>query len=333
MVLDEGIRPRDLYDRLRGIADGEPLIQVNHGREGELGGEASFFDALGLSFDEPLAYDPMKPMTQHPNSLLLAPNANGTRDIDFDAMELLNGPDYGSYLLLRNDWFSLLNQGFIKTATANSDTHIKSGLPGYPRNYILLDNMDGERDEATLVEQVRKQKVFGTTGPIIRLNINGEATIGDIISVKDGNIDLNIQVLAADWVPLDQVRVFVNGRETNVFKTNTQSEMVRFDRSIPLTLTADTWFVVETSASNPSGSPILEPQAGLYNIIAPGFVPLAFTNPIFIDADGNGRYDPPGIPSPESTPDFRVTTRTLILLALIAAFLVFRLFRHMRVQR
>jgi len=32
--------------------------------------------------------------------------------------------------------------------------------------------------------------------------------------------------------------------------------------------------------------------------IAPGFVPTAFANPIFIDVDGNGRFDAPGLPPP-----------------------------------
>ena len=28
---------------------------------------------------------------------------------------------------------------------------------------------------------------------------------------------------------------------------------------------------------------------------APGFVSAAFTNPVFVDVDGNGRFDPPGL--------------------------------------
>ncbi|UCD57318.1 MAG: CehA/McbA family metallohydrolase [Candidatus Hydrogenedentota bacterium] len=296
MIPDEGIRPRDLFDRLRQIADGESIIQVNHGRAGRIGAEASYFNALGLDFGNPLAYDPTRPLTDSPNNLLLVENSNGIRDIDFDAMELLNGSYYEAYLMLRADWFSLLNQGYIKTGTANSDTHVKGDLAGYPRNYIILRDPQAERaDNRILVEQIRRQKVFGTTGPIIEFNINGEATLGDTVTVKDGNVTLNIKVLAAHWIPLDEVRIFANGHRVGLFKTGAQSDVVRFERSIPLTLEKDTWFVVETASSGSAKSQIPEPPGGLYNVIAPEFVPIAFTNPIFVDVDGNGRYDPPGI--------------------------------------
>jgi hypothetical protein len=35
---------------------------------------------------------------------------------------------------------------------------------------------------------------------------------------------------------------------------------------------------------------------GLYTeVLAPGHVPVAFTNPVYIDVDGNGVFDPPGL--------------------------------------
>jgi len=298
MVYDEEMRPRDLFDKFRQIADGELVIQINHGRGGYVGGEGSYFNALGIEFDQPLGYDPNVPLTEHPNKLLLVSNSNGTRDIDFDAMELLNGPWFGSYLQLRADWFSLLNQGYVKTATANSDTHIKANLGGYPRNYILLKDPEAERaDKEELCEQIKAQKVFGTMGPIIRLDVDGKKTIGDTVAAENGKITLNMKVLAAQWVPLSEIRVFANGEVVASFEAGPQSEIVRLDKSVPLPFERDSWLVVEAStALDPeSGEPSL--PGGLYNIIAPKFAPLAFTNPIFVDVDGNGRFDPPGIPS------------------------------------
>jgi len=32
--------------------------------------------------------------------------------------------------------------------------------------------------------------------------------------------------------------------------------------------------------------------------LLPGGVPLAFANPIFVDADADGRWLPPGLPTP-----------------------------------
>ena len=36
----------------------------------------------------------------------------------------------------------------------------------------------------------------------------------------------------------------------------------------------------------------------VYSALAPGFAPFAFTNPIFVDADGDGQWTAPGLPSP-----------------------------------
>ena len=42
---------------------------------------------------------------------------------------------------------------------------------------------------------------------------------------------------------------------------------------------------------------ILTNMRGLYSdVIAPGFVPTAFTNPIYVEVDGNTRFDAPGLP-------------------------------------
>ena len=35
---------------------------------------------------------------------------------------------------------------------------------------------------------------------------------------------------------------------------------------------------------------------GLYTeVLAPGFLPVLFSNPVFVDVDGNGRFDAPGL--------------------------------------
>jgi hypothetical protein len=33
-----------------------------------------------------------------------------------------------------------------------------------------------------------------------------------------------------------------------------------------------------------------------YAALLPGFTPFAFSNPIFVDADGDGSWTPPGLP-------------------------------------
>ena len=49
-------------------------------------------------------------------------------------------------------------------------------------------------------------------------------------------------------------------------------------------------------------------------MVGRGFVPQAISNPIYVDADGNGRFDPPGFEPP---PDPAAASRRLILAALM----------------
>ena len=40
------------------------------------------------------------------------------------------------------------------------------------------------------------------------------------------------------------------------------------------------------------------PPAGDFAAVLPGFTPLAFSNPVFVDADEDGQWSPPGLPHP-----------------------------------
>ena len=49
-------------------------------------------------------------------------------------IELLNGPSLLRYRRVRDDWFALLRQGIVRTATANSDSHRAGEIAAAPRN-------------------------------------------------------------------------------------------------------------------------------------------------------------------------------------------------------
>jgi hypothetical protein len=110
-------------------------------------------------------------------------------------------------------------------------------------------------------------------------------------------VNLDIQVSAASWVPLDVIRIWANGEIAQDLKAGPQDNIVRMDTIVPVSLEKDSWLVVEATMTTDAESGEPSRPGGLYNIIAPRFAPLAFTNPIFIDVDGNGRFDPPGVSS------------------------------------
>ena len=59
--------------------------------------------------------------------------------------------------------------------------------------------------------------------------------------------------------------------------------------TVPLEFASDSFVTVEVQ-----GDPLGE-DAGRYRAVAPGFTPLAFSNPIFVDADGDGAWTAPGL--------------------------------------
>jgi hypothetical protein len=276
-VPNEGRRWRDVIADLNAIP-GERVIQLNHARtaEGELHARAYFSHLTAAG----APYDPSLPLTAAPNSELAQPDPKtGVRDIDFDAMELLNGARVGAYPALREDWFSLLRQGVVLTATANSDSHTLQNPVAAPRNFVSVRN-DGIAafDQAAFVKAIREGRSYGSTGPLLELTL-GEAGIGDRFRGREGL--LRLRVNAAPWVPVRQARVFLDGRlmRSEPIAAGGQLELpLRFER--------DGFVTVEVEGS----------ADATYSALLPKFAPFAFSNPIFVDADGDGSWTPPGLP-------------------------------------
>ena len=109
---------------------------------------------------------------------------------------------------MRRDWFSLLNQGYLNTATTNTDTHTLSPeLAGYPLSFVFLPPgvADGPRvDAADLARAVRAARLVGTDGPVPMLTVQsvaGNGNPGDLVSATSGEVEASVEVLT-DGTPL-----------------------------------------------------------------------------------------------------------------------------------
>jgi hypothetical protein len=276
-VPNEGRRWRQVIADLRAIP-GERVIQLNHARADDGGLHArTFFTHLGF-LGEP--YDPARPLTERPNSVLVEPDPKtGLRDIDFDAMELLNGKRMDAYPALREDWFSLLRQGIVLTGTANSDSHTHASFVAAPRNFVKVASDEiGAFDAQAFVRAVREGRCFGTTGPLLDVKL-GEAGIGDRFQGREGT--LRLEVRAAPWVPVREARVYLDGK-----LVRSRPVQVGAALEFPLRFERDGFVTVEVE-----GAP-----GEVYQALLPVFTPFAFSNPIFVDADGDGRWTAPGQP-------------------------------------
>jgi hypothetical protein len=274
-VANEGRRWRDVIADLRAIP-GERVIQLNHARfaDRELERRA-FLSHMGPA-EAP--YDPELPLETGANRVLIEPDpSTGIRDLDFDAMELLNGPYMESYWVLREDWFSFLRQGEKIVGTANSDSHFLSDPVATPRNYLSVanDTPAGFQAEA-FVAAVRAGRMYGTTGPIVSLSL-GDAGLGDTYAGKTGTLSGTVRT--APWISVRELQVFVSGE---VAETLAIEPGVPFETA--LTFEADAFVTTEVHGD-------VTPE---FEAVLPRFAPFAFTNPIWVDADGDGEWTAPG---------------------------------------
>jgi len=272
---------RQIITALRALPT-NPLIQINHPRKPYEGGgeldEGSFFTHLGT---EGKPFRPDRPLGAKPNRVLIEPDpASGLRALDFDAIELMNGPSRLGYRRTRADWLSLLLQGEIRTATANSDSHDPRKPVGLPRTYVRTGAGGiGTFDEADFIRALRHGYAIGSSGPWLAVDLAG-AGPGESVMAREGV--LRVRVEAAPWVPVSEVRIRVNGKL--VHREQTRSGTTH---ELPLRFEHDSFVFVEVE-----GEPT-DP----YTEIFPGFVPLAFANPVFVDADGDGAWSAPGLPA------------------------------------
>jgi hypothetical protein len=181
-----------------------------------------------------------------------------------------------------------LNLGRRAFPTGNSGSGDRAlAPPGLPRTYV--DLFDSRDDLSGIMDAIRAGRLFFTTGPIVRFRAAGGRPAGDLVQDSDGLVDIELRIEAATWVDVDRVRIFVNGSAL-------------LDRSLPgrkgprvadlresLAINGDSWLVAVASGSKPL-DPIYRGSKG-----EPIF-PVAVTSPIWVDFDGDGVFDPPGIP-------------------------------------
>jgi len=274
----EGRRLRDALAELR-ARERPPFVQINHPRPSpDYESDDTYFRHLGVAG---APFDPTKPLSTWPNSVLVERGpAHGVRDLDVEAVELMNAESLVRYRRIRADWFSLLLQGERIVATANSDSHRLGHVVGLPRTYVrMADDRVGAFDEADFVDALRQGRAYGSTGPLLTARL-AEAEVGELHAGSKGVLEVSVG--GADWIPVAEWRAYVNGELVH-------RAPIALDESasLPLAFARDAFVTVEVEG----------PAEGIYRDALPGFVPFAFSNPIFVDADGNGRYDPPGLPA------------------------------------
>ena len=187
------------------------------------------------------------------------------------------------------DWFAMLDRGHLVTATGNSDTHhLNYNLGGYPRNYVSVPNDDPQQLTAEdMAKGVKAHHSFLTTGPIVDFRV-GTTGIGDLAPAPNGKATADITVRAAPWISVSRVIVYVAGKEVKRWEIATEptdkNQVQRFHEAYDIDVKNDTYVLVRVEGDRP-----LAPVVGGGKDVV--VHPFALTNPIFLDTNGNGKYD------------------------------------------
>ncbi len=255
------------------------------------GGALDWNDLTAGEIYEAAKRDPAHPLTQlnHGRSGLLGQldyvgydRTTGKTErpfyTNFDALEVNLTQD------LLFDWYSLLNQGYTFTATGNSDTHrLKGSEVGQLRNYVHAGTDDPRSvSPKALVDALRAHRSTWTSGPFLTMEVDGRAQIGDSLTDTDGLVDVHVRVQAAPWIDVDFVEVIGNGLPLAHLPVPPSTSVTRLDTTVTVRVSEDTWLVA-TALGDTVAAPAQDEH------------PAAFTNPVWVDVDGNGRFDPPGL--------------------------------------
>ncbi|MCB9646858.1 MAG: CehA/McbA family metallohydrolase [Deltaproteobacteria bacterium] len=240
---------------------GQPFLQVNHPRATAIGG---YFSAMG--------YDRETGVASHQD---WSP--------DFDGIEVMNGCS-GSGVQAEEvkDWFSFLNQGRRVTGVGSTDNHrAEGGAMGLPLSYVHLgtDDPQAVSDDAFRAAFM-EGRVVVTCGPFLTAAL-GEADIGDVARVSGDLVTLDVYAAAPTWMDVDRLQVIVNGEVVKTLPLEAPVEgTVRFSGTVTASVAAgqDGWVVVSVDGDRNHG------------IWARGRPSFAFTNPIFLDGDGDGAW-------------------------------------------
>ncbi len=252
--------PAQIFSQVRADAPGA-LIQINHPRMGDIG----YFNQGELD--------------------LTTGAAKAGFSYEFDTVEVFNGFDLGNPGAVTRSlesWYGLLNAGWRFTAVGNSDSHKLTGqYAGYPRTYVRVDLKGAAPLHERVTQALKRGAAWVTNGPRLDVTLDG-AQIGDQVQLKPDS-KLHVEIQTASFISVSSVEIVLNGERFLEQKLAMPLRGKSLSLDFPLAPPRDSWVVVLVRGTEPLDAILPRVDAK----------PLAFSNPIFIDADGDGSFSAP----------------------------------------
>jgi len=183
-----------------------------------------------------------------------------------------------------HEWFELLNVGHRYTAVGNSDTHrVVFQWAGWPRTYVRVPDQDLTHvNPLDVARALTSGHALVSCGIFVLPLANGSAGPGD--SVQGQRVSLAISLRAPAWIDVSRVEIFANGAKVEERHRDAPLHKSSWNLEVDLQFKADTWIVVVAHGDK------------FMNDALPGkwIKPFGFSNPIYVDADGDGVFVTPG---------------------------------------
>ena len=246
-------------------------------------------------------------------------NLRGDFEFTFDGVELVNsGATRTDWMEPIRAWFALLNRGYRIVGIGSSDSHdVSRFIVGQGRTYIRVDDSNpGNVDIQKACDALKEGRAVVSLGLFPQLRISDapdaldapQLTTGVLTSASSGIGEIHtgssrfFEVTASvdfpRWMNPEgrtTATLFANGRPMLVFPFELAKKArqpfafkARF-----LKPKADAWYVLV--ADMPGVTNAYWSIARPYQPSSPEWNPamIGVTNPIWLDADGDGRFTPP----------------------------------------
>lgn len=213
-----------------------------------------------------------------------------------DAMEVVTSAAMQSDIhLLFHDWFALLNRGHRIAAVASSDSHdVSRYILGQGRTYAAAKDENPSRPDLDEVWRSYQQgRLLASLGLMATMQVNGRFSTGDLATGLGDEIEVEVVVQGPSWVQADRVELFANGtriREQSVNDPHRPGEKARL--LWKLSRPAHDAHLVAVATGPGVTEPFWEiprpyqPSSKVFTSRV-----IGATNPVWLDASGNGRFE------------------------------------------
>ena len=217
-------------------------------------------------------------------------------EFSFDGVELINSGALRTDLMqVFHDWFALLNYGYKIVGVGASDSHdVSRFIVGQGRTYIMCDDKDPSAiNVAEAIANLRKGKALISLGLITKLKVEDRFEVGDLATNVSPQMNVKAEVWGPSWVTADRIELFANGKRIaqSAIEPSARPQKFSISWTLPRPKTDAHLIAIAT------GPGVRSPHWAIprpYQASSPKWNPrvLGATNPIWIDADGDGKFTP-----------------------------------------